>query len=312
MRQELSRVEDLLCEERQSREITAETLRKIEGAEHWAYPIWWPSFGKNFGNPIKLPPHLADVQARKLAVEALYERLRHIEVVSVILRFTFPEDFGIISPPVSHILILPPSKDHVSYYLHYLDILRLLRDHSGLPRIADVDMALWTAAHSLRELPAIADLMFRDRFFQEIRLNNILAGLRVIRDISTGGTLEWRQVMGHMLVSRAMLAHDHVLAALICGRSYELLVNMLSERWNIPRGRIKGSGDESEILSRCGKIAQHPDFIRLGYSFGNLKRWRDWRNDAVHPERKINKRHARDFVDEVTIFAERILADWPK
>lgn len=79
-------------------------------------------------------------------VAKLYEHLHHIEVVSIILRFVNPEEFGIISPPVLSFLQLAPHEDGVSDYRHYTEVLRRMRDHHGLARVADVDMALWSAA----------------------------------------------------------------------------------------------------------------------------------------------------------------------
>lgn len=307
MRQNPVGVEALLSDARRSGEVTAESLRTIESSECWNYPVWWPLFSQSFGGPVRLPTNFPDSQSRKRGIDALFERLHHIEVVSVVLRFVYPEDFGIISPPVGHLLNLPPLNDHVSYYLHYLDILRTLRDHSGLTRVADVDMALWSAAHSQRELPAIAELMFRDEYFQEIRLKNIFAGLRVIHGVSAGSPAENRQVAEHLLIARALLSHDHVLAALICGRSFESLINIVSAKWNITKGNYRING--SEFLHRLKKISQQPELAQLGYSHDDLKRWWDRRVKAVHPEHRITKREAGQFVKEVSDFSALLLAD---
>jgi hypothetical protein len=305
-RQDLDCVEALLADARRSREVTSEALSTIESGEYWNYPTWWPLFSHSFGDPIRLPDDFTNLCDRKRAVDALYDRLHHIEVVSVVLRFVCPEDFGIISPPVSQLLNLPPLGDHVSYYVHYLEILRVLRDHSGLARVADVDMALWSAAHSQRELPAIAELMFRDEHFQEIRLKNVFAGLRVIHDVSAGSPTEHRQVVEHLLIARALLTYDYVLAALICGRSYESLINIISAKWNIAKGTLRVG--ESAFLHQLKKISHQPEFSELGYSYEDLRRWWDRRVKAVHPEHKITKKEAGQFVEQVSEFGNRLLA----
>jgi len=305
-RQDLARVEALLKDAHYSGAVTSETLRAIEGSDCWSYPTWWPIFSQVFGDTIVLPTSFPDAKVRKAAIETLYERLRHIEVVSVVLRFVFPEDFGIISPPVGHLLNLPPLGDHISYYMHYLDILNALRVHFGLARVADADMALWSAAHSQRELPGVAELMFRDDYFQEIRLKNAFAGLRIIRDVSAGSPAEDRQVIEHLLIARALLAYDHVLSALICGRSYESLIDMLSARWGIPKGASRV--DESEFLHRLKKISQRPEFAGLGCSLEDLKRWWDRRVKAVHPEHRITKKEASEFVVQVSELGSHLIA----
>lgn len=78
----------------------------------------------------------------------------------------------------------------------------------------------------------------------------------------------------------------------------------------IPGGRNRKWRDESEVLGRCIKIAQQPDFLKFGYSFGDLKRWWDWRVKAVHPEHKISNGEARRFVIEVGDFSDRLMAYW--
>jgi hypothetical protein len=305
-RQDLEKVESLLSDARQTRTVSADTLQTIEQTEHWNYPAWWPFFSQSFGEPISLPQSFLKSEDRKRAVDVLYDRLRHIEVVSVVLRFIFPEDFGIISPPVGYLLNLPSQRDHISYYMHYLDILGRLRDHGGLKRIADVDMALWTASNSQHELPAIAELMYRDEYFQEIRLKNIFAGLRGIHAVKTELSSEKRQAIEHLLIARAWLAYDHVLAALICGRTYESLVDMICSSLNIQKRTFR-TGD-SDFLRRCERIAQAQEFAEYGYSFSDLKRWWDRRVKAAHPENKISRREAEDFVMEVSALCARLFA----
>lgn len=306
-RQRLDLIEASLSDARRFREVTAEALHILENSKDWSYPIWWPLLSKNFGAPIKLPQDFDEVHNRRRAIQTLLDSLHHIEVVSVVLRFLFPEEFGIISPPVCALLNMPPMKDHVSYYMHYLEILRPLGDHYGLTRIADVDMALWSAAHSQQDLPAIAQLMYKDEYFQEIRLKNIFTGLGALHVGSAGSPLEKHRLIEHLLIARALLAYDHVLAALICGRTFESIIDLMSSQWGIPRG-IK-SLTQSEFRGRLKKIGQLPEFIDLGYTVGDLNRWWDWRNDAAHPEHCISRKNAKEFIKQVSDLGRRLLSE---
>jgi len=305
MRQRLDIVESSVSEARQSREVTADTLKILENSKDWNYPAWWPLLSKILEGPIALPLDFSAEGDRKKAVQDLFNRLQHIEVVSIVLRFLFPEEFGIISPPVCALLYLPPLYDHVAYYMSYLGNLRLFGDHYDLDRIADVDMALWSAAHSQTDLTAIAQMMYQDEYFQEIRLKNMFSGIGALRARSSGSPKEDRMLKEHLLVARALLSHDYILAALICGRTFEALVDIMSFQWGIPHG--VNSWNQSEFRKRLKKIGQLGQFKELGYSFIDLNRWWDRRNEATHPERRISRKNAEEFVSQVSVLARRMI-----
>ena len=77
------------------------------------------------------------------AIEVLYDILKNIEVVSVVLRFIDPYNYGIISPPVRYTIRQGPGKNYVDEYLEFLRILRHYKEAYEISRIADVDIALW-------------------------------------------------------------------------------------------------------------------------------------------------------------------------
>ena len=92
-----------------------------------------------------------------------------------------PQEFGIVSPPVLHLLNLTPQPHHEESYLRYVDTLHDIRRHYDvLERAADVDMALWSAAHLslLSEYRALAAEMYGDEYFQELldKLEPLLPG----------------------------------------------------------------------------------------------------------------------------------------
>jgi hypothetical protein len=108
----------------------------------------------------------------------------------------------------------------------------------------------------------------------------------------------------HLLVARALLPHDHILAALICGRTFEALIDIMSSQWGVPHG-VK-SLIQSEFRKRLKKIGQLEPFKELGHSVSDLDRWWDWRNDAVHPEHCISRKNADDFVNQVSELARKL------
>ncbi|MFQ5700324.1 MAG: hypothetical protein ACE5HU_00585 [Acidobacteriota bacterium] len=118
-------------------------------------------------------------------IERLHAAFKYIQNVSVVLRFVHPDHYGILSPPVEKILEVRRGRTESDTYLNYLDDLRALRDHHGLARAADADMALWVLQE--RVLSAYRDpellMAYRaDAWLQRRRLTNLLAGVDHLED----------------------------------------------------------------------------------------------------------------------------------
>jgi hypothetical protein len=257
-------LEQALSAARAKRLVGSEELRIIEESPYWPYPQWWPRLSTQFGQPLLLPSGKEEMVKRLLA------RTKHIEVVSVALRFMFPEEFGIMSPPVIGLLNLAGT-DYEDQYLRYLSGLEKIRQHyEGLERIADVDMALWAAAHLhfyRTEYPAILEEMLQDRAFQEIRLTNMLGSL--------GRSWE-RSERARLILAENLLKHDHVLAALIAARCFEAKVVEMAEYRKITAGGYRG---ENKLHSLVRKLESQAGVVPTGVSLDAL---RELRNDAVH------------------------------
>jgi hypothetical protein len=121
-------------------------LVHFESSHYWWFEKFWvfppehqmgPHLKLRKFNFWALPNREADV------ITLLYEAFRSIELVSIILRFIKPENYGIISLPVERVLDVRRGSDAVEIYLNYLGDLRTIKKHYGFERIADADMALW-------------------------------------------------------------------------------------------------------------------------------------------------------------------------
>jgi len=113
----------------------------------------------------------------KDVIALLYEVFRSIELVSIILRFIKPENYGIISPPVERILDVRRGSDAKETYINYLNDLRRIKAHYGFIRVADVDMALWVVHEKCYGEPKDADVMrayHSDGFLLQLRAKNLM------------------------------------------------------------------------------------------------------------------------------------------
>lgn len=272
--QHLTLVEQDLAAARRQMRVGPSELALIETHASWSYPEWWPRLSTVVDQKISLPRRLDSQIARREAVETLQEHLQHIEVTSVVLRFLRPDAFGIISPPVSSLLSLVAVDDHVAHYLRYVELLEACGEHYGLDRVADVDMALWTAAHLswLPQYAALREAPREDRFFQELRLANLVAGLGQF----------WRgSDQQRLLLARTLLSQDFQLAALIAAWVYERILLWLADEHGVDtnvrkQGQTAG-GAAAERLDRDAAVRSECQL-----QVGDLPRWWGWRRLAVH------------------------------
>lgn len=85
-------------------------------------------------------------EEEKPFVKHLYDIFKNLELVSIVLRFVDPENYGILSPPITKILNCPRGDDYATEYTNYLKELRKYRDIYQLERVAYADMFLWAIA----------------------------------------------------------------------------------------------------------------------------------------------------------------------
>ena len=294
-RQNLSQVEREIREANTGNRVDARVLQIIENSTGWTYPSWWPVLSEKIKEPIKLPEALYLPQAKHEAIKTLYTRLRHIEVVSVVLRFLYPDEFGILSPPVMNLVHLPRAKNHVELYFSYVSLLARLRDDYGvLERAADVDMALWSAAHlDSTKYRSLWEEMLHDAYFQEICLSNLLDGF----GRSWGQTDRERLMLAEML-----LKHDYILAALIAARCFEAIVHRMAAKWSISPTDPKPEKYFSSLVDSIVNL-KHRELSAMQIS---LKEWLYYRNKAVHVKTPIQREEAKKFVPGVKDLLSRL------
>jgi len=272
--QNLSQVEDLVNQTRQGWEVNRRVLEIIEDPDSgWDYPKWFPRLSAQLEQPFPLPTHIYSQQGKRAAVKSLHEAIKNIEIVSVILRFMCPDVFGIFSPPVASFLRLSPLPSPIDTYLMYLNVLKNFVEHyKVLKRVADIDMALWSAAHLVHD-PAYAPLkeeMYGDEFFHETRLRNLLKGLEGF----------WRRTgMQRLIFARVVLERDHVLASVIFARVYESVLREMMEYHGLLKGVI-----QKIDLALVQQIERRSEIASLGLQQGQLEALWKLRNKAVHGE----------------------------
>jgi len=158
---------------RKGKPLNLELLRELKSGRHFRFNKYWyfPRLKKSFGE--KLQEQTKDLfknNNNEEIIETLTNIFKNIEVVSIILRFADPENYGIMSTPTRHMIFFHTEQEGVlktvktfrnkffqvlfenksssiAEYLGYLECLKEYKEQFRLKRIADVDMVLWAIYH---------------------------------------------------------------------------------------------------------------------------------------------------------------------
>lgn len=194
-RQDLGAIERLSARVVEAGRLTFQDVEAIKDAGFWhGGTFWqWPTH-EEFKDRCETGAveGLWILPKRENAVvDELLRVFRHIEPVSVVLRFVYPERFGILSAPVEKILEIGPAHRPREKYLKYVKDLRSLQRKRGFNTTAEVDMALWvmgeiidasrSGSEWLRGVVPESDRWIRafwdDRTLREIRVANLTSSL---------------------------------------------------------------------------------------------------------------------------------------
>lgn len=222
-------------------------------------------------------------------IQTLLDVFRSIELVSIILRFVRPDSFGILSPPVEQVLSVRRGFDAVETYLHYLSDLRAIRNHYGLHRAADADMALWVLHFKCFTTPPkdfkIKQQFDRDSFMLQLRAKNLVAPL------------------SELTLSRLAQALETVrddLAGLVGSHSFELAIQERGKLEGVPQ-TTKDKHGRTVPLDLEGIIsALHGKKSIDGLTAAKWHRLRQIRNKVIHGKVIApSLAEIRDLVEEV-------------
>ena len=139
--------------------IQYEDLETIADESLWPFKKFWKwpakeqiNEGLNKTGALLIKISEDFLENEKEIISNLNHIFNNIALVSILLRFVFPEHYGIYSPPVLYIVGVERGKNEVGDYLNYLQILRNIlgiyeiRERYDVERVSDVDMLLFAVA----------------------------------------------------------------------------------------------------------------------------------------------------------------------
>lgn len=273
--------------------LTFEAVHKLlsTAKDHWWFAKYWDLPREEVG-PLGLTYAFCDLNERNESqvIEELLTDLKHIELVSVILRFVRPDQFGVLSPPVQRILNVTWGSDAVKTYRNYLKNLREIRAEVDFRRVADADMALWVlhakvfgGEPSGREFRQYYDT---DPLLLRIRAENVIGPFGKIPLLP---------------LVRAMQSERSDLAGVAACYLFEIAIR----KWAKQLGRkYEGGIKLAEVLDDLIKNGEiNRDSL---YRWKRLKRVRD---DLLHKNIKPEKMQIDEILREIEVIAKTLLSD---
>lgn len=279
------------------RHLTAKDVGKLFSADNTPFAKYWPRPHSKVLEE-RLTTERVYVGPLKDNGEALVQRLlpvfHEIGTVSLLLRFVHPQRFGILSTPVTHLLLVTrPST--VDLYLAYCDELARWCEHFRLTSVAQTDMALWTYAELVKLADDDSDATKARRQFDE--------DLWVQRERAAQVIRPFFRHYGRLQLAQILLDEDPIIAGKIAAEEYERLLTVASTEF-LGRPLPSKKGAPECLIEELGakRHIRPEDKVEL-------QRVWDTRNKVVHP---AGERAQREEVEVMIDLIQRICVPWEK
>ncbi len=286
----------------------------FKNTKHWWFDTYWllPSIAD-------LPENMEEISfnfhqlskgnegkpRERQVIKDLLGAFRQIELVSIILRFIRPDSFGILSPPVEHVLDLRRGRDAVETYKNYLKNLRDIRDHYEFNTAAEADMALWVLEHkcyfSGMEDQEIKRAFETDEFMLQLRAENLV---KPLCELSPA----WRAMAFQNI-------DDHLAALMGCYaleenvKKWAIVEGVAEEAARLAKEEAKKSGynkpKQPTLHHYIEALASKKKISSLEH--GNLKLMKKIRDKVFHAEvREPTKNEVKMLIETVLKIEQRL------
>jgi len=286
-------IERQLAELRRGQALTYEHLEIIADEAYWPFKKYWMWPAKEqiedklnetkdlFVDP--LSKYKGENKERSIICKLL-EIFKNLSLVSIVLRFVWPEYYAIYSRPNLWILRVERGASDLEEYMNYLRVMRLLRQTFGVKRTADVDMIVWAAAKE-----DSASKEFLDFLLENLPVKMI--PLELIRNI----------YKNPLKISSAFMAkEDYKTSGFWSSHAFEFLIKQEYSRLIIaPRRNI----NKGELEDMIDQLCEVQDYNMMK---GKFHRLRILRNKAIHPDESFSENEAKELLEGVRNLKEKV------
>ncbi|MGA9527109.1 MAG: hypothetical protein WBS24_03225 [Terriglobales bacterium] len=271
---DFAKIEEALVPVRAGRErLKPEHVLDIFDADKTPFAMYWPRPNKDdldklAANPLLLNLSSQDRADRLALVQKLLKVFYDIGVISIILRFVHPDRFGVISPPVCHLLQVTDIST-VDLYLTYCDELMEWKSHFHLSSVAEAEMAILMVAEAIKGADGKAEAAKAKRGFDEDVWVQRQRVAQVVRP--------FLRSFGRLELARILVNEGAKLAGMIAGEEYERRLRFASQRF-CKRELTREKGAARRLLGDLESLTIITTDQRNALDLA----W-EIRNKAVHP-----------------------------
>lgn len=220
-------------------------------------------------------------------VQELLDVFHNIGIVSLILRFVFPDRFGVFSTPVVYLLNVMRAST-VDLYLAYCGELQAWQKRFKLKSVAEVEMALW-AFHKIIKTAEGENARFefeQDTWIQRQRLDQALGPF-----LGRYGWLDFAYILAK---------REPNVAGLIAGREYVRVLKNEARRLRINSSRENEKWEYETItaLAKENPSLDAPDMKKV---------WKK-RCDVSHDQAELDEAEAEWMIERIRRFRDGIIA----
>lgn len=273
--------------------LTYADLELIANDRYWPFKQYWmwPSRDQikeklketreKFINPIK-----NEAREREL-IRFLSAIFRNLSLVSIVIRFVWPEHYAVYSRPNLKILRVERGEDDVEEYMNYIRVMRLLKGSFGVERVADVDIIVWAIA---KREEAHAEFF---RILAEQLPENL-----------TPGELILRLHDNPLMVAQVYIRKgDYKTSGFWASQAFEIYLRDEYRRLiGYPITRYPKKGELQDIIDQ---LITTPEYHGWGAYLHGLRRRR---NEAIHPDYKFTKADVEALIDGVGKLKQKVEA----
>ncbi len=273
-------IESNLKHLRDGAELKYGDLEMIADKKYWPFQQYWmwpcreqieSKLKMTAGSFLKLP------EEEEAIIKKLYIIFKNISLVSIILRFAWPEYYAIYSRPPLKILRIERGSSDTEEYMNYIRDLRILKRSFGLFRTAEMDMLIWVVAQK------------KDKYLKNFK--SLIAKHMPER-------LSPEDLVSYLTTDPLKIAYtfskhkDYATSALWAAKAFELFIR------NEARKLINrvGSWEDMSLFDLVNELIKKPKYQDFKV---NLHKLRKLRNTAVHSQTEFDMAKLKFFIGNV-------------
>jgi len=267
--------------------LTYADLELIGDERYWPFKQYWMWPAKEqiqdklketkekFIDPVR------NEQRERELIRCLSAIFRNLSLVSIVMRFVWPEYYAIYSRPNLKVLRVERGANDEAEYMNYIRVMRLLKRSFGVERVADVDIIVWAIA---KREEAHAEFF---RILAEQLPENLTPGELILS--LHDNPLKVAQVY--------LRKGDYKTSSFWASQAFESTIIAEHQRLNGIGGLRK-----ADLKTLINELCSHSEYENWK---GKLHELRKPRNKAIHPEHEFTQDNAKKLIKGVKKLKKR-------